>query len=296
LISSGLTIPRSRTNPKRPRRSDSGFVVGFLGLLHMEIVQERLEREYDLSHRHDRAQRRVSRVSHRRRRLCLSRIRPRCRSPQVIDRIEEPYDQVRASWRRPNMSATIMTLVHRAPRHVQGHATYIDPTSARWSSTWEMPLAEIILDFYRPAQDHQPRLCATTRLRPARTPEPATSSSSTCCSTARPSTRSRTIVHRDKVATSGGSKLCRPNCKETHSAAAVRGRHSGGDRHQGHRAHHRRVHLRNEDVLAKCYGGDISRKRKLLEKQKEGKKRMKQVGSVEIPQEAFLAVLSMEDE
>ena len=101
------------------------------------------------------------------------------------------------------------------------------------------------------------------------------------------------IVHRDKAYAYG--VLMTERLQEAHPAPAVRGADPGGDRRAHHRARDRSRAMR-KDVLAKCYGGDITRKRKLLEKQKEGKKRMKMVGRVEVPQEAFIAALSGDTE
>jgi GTP-binding protein LepA len=260
-----------------------GFRCGFLGLLHMEIVQERLEREHDLSlvttvpsvEYH---------VYHADGTMELIENPASMPQPGTVERVEEPY--VKARIMAPaEYIGPIMTL-GTDRRGVYLGMTYLD--TQRVEFDFEFPLAEIILDFfdrlktisrgyasldydlieYRPSE--------LVKLDMLINGDPVDAFS--------------VIIHRDKAYEWGRKiadklkELIPRQLFEVIIQAAI-----------GNKVIARTtVKALRKDVLAKCYGGDISRKRKLLEKQKEGKKRMKQVGSVEIPQEAFLAVLQVE--
>ncbi|MDQ3243343.1 MAG: translation elongation factor 4 [Gemmatimonadota bacterium] len=260
-----------------------GFRCGFLGLLHMEIVQERLEREYELDlvttvpsveYRVYRTDGDVQLIEN-----------PSLMPPStVINYIEEPY--VKARIMAPSdYIGPIMTLGTER-RGVYRNMTYLD--QARVEFDWEFPLGEIILDFFDRLKtisrgyaslDYELleyRRSDLVKLDMLINGEPVDAFS--------------VIIHRDKAYDWGRKiadklkELIPRQLFEVVIQAAI-----------GQKIIARTtVKPLRKDVLAKCYGGDITRKRKLLEKQKEGKKRMKQVGSVEIPQEAFLAVLQVE--
>ena len=262
-----------------------GFRCGFLGLLHMEIVQERLEREYNQNIINT-----VPNVEYRVTRTAGDVVlvdNPSTMPPLgEVAMVEEPF--VKAQVIVPvEYVGNIMKLCMDR-RGIYRNTTYLDPTRA--DITYEMPLSEIIFDFYD-------KLKSTSRgyasfdydLLDFRESDlvkldillNGESVDAFSC-----------IVHRDK-AHDWGKKLCGKLRKliprqmfDVAIQAAI------GSKVVARES----IAAMRKNVLAKCYGGDISRKRKLLEKQKEGKKRMKQVGRVEIPQEAFLAVLSMEDE
>jgi GTP-binding protein LepA len=262
-----------------------GFRCGFLGLLHMEIVQERLEREYN--------QRIINTVPN-------VEYRVSTRSGEVvlvdnpsympplgeIEKVEEPF--IRAQIIAPTEYVGNIMKLCMERRGVYKNTTYLDPTRA--DIHYEMPLSEIIFDFYDKLKsisrgyasfDYEFldfRESDLVKLDILLNGESVDAFS--------------TIVHRDK-AHEWGKKLCTKLRKliprqmfEVAIQAAIGSKVVARET----------ISAMRKNVLAKCYGGDITRKRKLLEKQKEGKKRMKQVGRVEIPQEAFLAVLSMEDE
>ncbi|HXT14875.1 MAG TPA: translation elongation factor 4 [Gemmatimonadaceae bacterium] len=260
-----------------------GFRCGFLGLLHMEIVQERLEREFDLDlvttvpnvEYH---------VYHTDGTMELLESPAKLPDPGVIDRIEEPY--VKARIMAPaEYIGPIMTLGTER-RGVYKNMTYLD--TSRVEFDWEFPLAEIILDFFDKLKtisrgyaslDYdmlEYRESNLVKLDMLINGDPIDAFS--------------VIIHRDKSYEWGRKiadklkELIPRQLFEVAIQAAI-----------GNKVIARSsVKALRKDVLAKCYGGDITRKRKLLEKQKEGKKRMKQVGAVEIPQEAFLAVLQVE--
>ncbi|TVQ10439.1 MAG: elongation factor 4, partial [Balneolaceae bacterium] len=255
-----------------------------LGMLHMEIIQERLEREFDMS-----IITTVPNVEYQvqgRGKEFLVDNPSDMPDAGDIDQVLEPY--IKAQFIAPSeYIGTIMKLCQDR-RGVYVNTIYID--TKRVDITYELPLAEVVFDFYD-------RLKSITRgyasldyefigLRPGNmvrldillNGEEVDALSS--------------IVHRDK-AYEWGKKLCAKlkeliprQMYEVVVQAAIGNKVIARDS----------VRALRKDVLAKCYGGDVSRKRKLLEKQKEGKKRMKQVGSVEIPQEAFLAVLSMNND
>ncbi len=260
-----------------------GFRCGFLGLLHMEIVQERLEREYelDLVTTVPSVEYRVYRTDGE---MQLIENPSKMPPSTVIDYVEEPY--VKARIMAPaDYIGPIMTLGTER-RGVYRNMTYLD--QARVEFDWEFPLGEIILDFFD-------RLKTISRGYASLDYEMLEYRTSDLVKldmliNGDPVDAFSVIIHRDKAYEWGRKiadklkELIPRQLFEVIIQAAV-----------GQKIIARTtVKPLRKDVLAKCYGGDISRKRKLLEKQKEGKKRMKQVGSVEIPQEAFLAVLQVD--
>ncbi|HEU4763652.1 MAG TPA: translation elongation factor 4, partial [Gemmatimonadales bacterium] len=261
-----------------------GFRAGFLGLLHMEIIVERLEREFNLDliatvptveyhvYATDGQMLPVENPSH-------------LPEPGVIDRIEEPYVKGRilapADYIGPIMK------LGGDRRGVYLGMKYIDPTRVEFD--WEFPLGEIVLDFYD-------KLKSATRGYASFDYEPAGY---------RPSELVKldmlingdaidafsVIIHRDKAYEYGRKVAEKLKELIPRQLFAVAIQAAIGPKVIARET----ISALRKDVLAKCYGGDVTRKRKLLEKQKEGKKRMKQIGSVEIPQEAFLAVLLVEE-
>jgi len=260
-----------------------GFRCGFLGLLHMEIVRERLEREFnlDLVTTVPSVEYHVFKTDGTEVLVENPALMP---SAAVIDRVEEPF--VRARIMAPaDYIGPIMTLGTER-RGVYKGMHYVDTT--RVEIAWEFPLAEIILDFFDRLKsisrgyaslDYEMleyRASDLVKLEMLINGDPVDAFS--------------VIIHTDKAYDWGHKiavklkELIPRQLFEVAIQAAI-----------GQRIISRTtVKPLRKDVLAKCYGGDISRKRKLLEKQKEGKKRMKSVGSVEIPQEAFLAVLQVD--
>jgi GTP-binding protein LepA len=260
-----------------------GFRCGFLGLLHMEIVQERLTREFDL----DLVQT-VPSVEYKVYKTdgTMELVENPALMPNsaVVDYIEEPY--VKARIMAPaDYIGPIMTLGNER-RGVYKNMTYLDQSRVEFD--WEFPLGEIILDFFDRLKsisrgyaslDYEMleyRASDLVRLDMLINGE-AIDAFSVICHTDKAYDWGRKIADKLK-------ELIPRQLFEVVIQAAI-----------GTKVIARQtVKAVRKDVLAKCYGGDISRKRKLLEKQKEGKKRMKQVGSVEIPQEAFLAVLQVD--
>jgi GTP-binding protein LepA len=261
-----------------------GFRCGFLGMLHMEIVQERLEREYDqaivttlpnveyIVYKKDGTHLVVDNPAH---------------MPELgeIDYIEEPY--IKAQIVTPSDYVGGIMKLSMDKRGIYKNTSYIDPTRA--DLQYEFPLSEIIFDFYDKLKsisrgyaslDYEflgYRKSDLSKLEIMLNGEKVDSLS--------------VIVHKEKAYDWGRrvasklKELIPQQMFEIAIQAAI-----------GSKVISRTtVKALRKNVLAKCYGGDITRKRKLLEKQKEGKKRMKQVGNVEIPQEAFLAILQIDD-
>ncbi|NCD04616.1 MAG: elongation factor 4 [Spirochaetia bacterium] len=262
-----------------------GFRCGFLGLLHLEVIQERIEREFDLSIVFTSPS--VEYKVHLKKNNEIVEIDNPLEYPDqmLVEYSEEPY--IRANVITPaEYIGPIMNLAMEK-RGVQTNMSYLD--SKRVELQYEMPLAEVLFEFYD-------RLKSISRGYASFDYEVIGYRRTDLV-------RLDILVNGDQVdalsqlvfrgnAVSRGKVVCQRLKNEIHKQqykiaiqAAIGGQIVSRETITAYR----------KDVTAKCYGGDISRKRKLLEKQKEGKKRMKMVGSVEIPQEAFLAVLKSDD-
>jgi GTP-binding protein LepA len=268
--------------PETSQALGFGFRCGFLGLLHMEIVRERLEREFDLDLLVT-----APNVAYRVKPLNGEWVEVHTPAdlPDSFDEVEEPY--IRASIIVPKEFVGAVMELCNDRRGKFDHLEYL--SEQRVHLTYELPLAEIVLDFYDQLKSRtrgyasfdydlagfRPGNLARVDILVAGEPVDALS----------------LIVHRDFAFERGKMLVEKLREEIPRQMFDVAIQAAIGARIIARET----VKARRKDVLAKCYGGDITRKRKLLEKQKAGKKRMKQVGGVEVPQEAFLAVLNLGD-
>lgn len=261
-----------------------GFRVGFLGLLHMEVIKERLEREFglDLIATAPSVEYHVYKTNKEMVSVHSPQDMP---DPSEIDHIEEPY--LRATIMiPPDYVGAVMelTVAHRGTFKTMN---YISPTTVE--QIWEIPSSELILDYFDQLKSRTKGYASLDYEFDEY--KPGSLQKLDILLSGKPIDALSFIVHKDK-AYDRGRVLCEKlkdiipqQMFEVPIQAAVGGRVLA----------RQTVRAKRKDVLAKCYGGDISRKRKLLEKQKEGKKRMKAIGSVEVPQEAFMAILKVDE-
>jgi GTP-binding protein LepA len=262
-----------------------GFRLGFLGLFHMEIVQERLEREYDMDiiFTAPSVEYRVAKTDGTTITIDSPAALP---DPTLIEHIEEPWCELRIFTPSEYIGAVLDLVTKR--RGELKNQSWLD--TKRVEVTTLIPLSEIIVDFYNDlkartrgyaSMDYtldQYRISDMVKLDILVNQQPVDALS--------------VIVHRDDAFPKGQRLVSKMKdiiprqMFEVPIQAAVGNKVISRANVRGMR----------KDVLSKCYGGDISRKKKLLEKQKEGKKRMKMVGSVEIPQEAFMSILKLDEE
>ena len=260
-----------------------GFRCGFLGLLHMEIVRERLEREFDLDLLIT-----APNVAYRatKRDGVVVEVHNPAEMPREVDTVEEPYVKASVIVPKDYVGPVMELATDRRGRF--DHMEYLN--EGRVLLSYELPLGEIVLDFYD-------QLKSRTR---------GYASFDYDLAGFRPGDLTRVdilvggeqvdalslVVHRDAAYDRGRQLVERLREEIPRQLFDVAVQAAIGSRVIARET----IKAKRKDVLAKCYGGDITRKRKLLEKQKKGKKRMKQVGGVEVPQEAFLAVLNLGDE
>jgi GTP-binding protein LepA len=272
--------------PETSQALGFGFRCGFLGMLHMEIIQERLEREFNQT-----VITTVPNVSFyayttREKDTKIIVNNPsQMPDPSRLDRVEEPY--IRAQIiSLPDYIGNIMSLCLNK-RGTLINQNYLTPT--RVELIFEMPLAEIVFDFYDKLKSST-RGYASFDYQPLDYRESDIAKMDILLNGDKVDALSA-LIHRSR-AQDFGRKLCAklkelvPTQQFVIAIQAAMGAKIVA---------RETISAQRKDVTAKCYGGDISRKRKLLEKQKEGKKRMRQIGNVEVPQEAFLAVLKLDD-
>ena len=261
-----------------------GFRLGFLGLLHMEIIQERLEREFDLT-----LVTTVPNVAYHVRTTdgTVLAIENASKVPAAneIDVFEEPYIEADIMCPTEYLSAVIDLCKRKRGVHVR--VDYID--ARRCMAVYQMPLGEIVLDFYdklktvtRGYGSLEYRLIGfrasdLVKLDILLNGEPVDALSS--------------VVHRERAVWTGRQLASRLRKAIPRQQFEVAIQAAIGNRVIVRET----IKALRKNVTAKCYGGDITRKRKLLERQKEGKRRMKQIGTVEVPQEAFMALLQVKD-
>src|SRR4051794_37195067 len=269
--------------PETSQALGFGFRCGFLGLLHMEIVRERLEREFDLDlivTAPNVAYRVLTKAGEE------VEVHNPSEMPREIERVEEPY--IKASIIVPKDFVGPVMELNNDRRGRFDHMEYL--SEQRVHLTYELPLAEIVLDYYDQLKSRTRGYASfdydIVGFRPGklvRVDVLVAGESVDALSL---------IIHRDSAYERGRALVERLQKEIPRQQFDVAIQAAIGARVIARET----VKARRKDVLAKCYGGDISRKRKLLEQQKAGKKRMKQVGMVEVPQEAFLAVLNLNGE
>jgi GTP-binding protein LepA len=261
-----------------------GFRCGFLGLLHMEIIQERLEREYNQTVITTVPN--VSFIAYTTRGEKIQVNNPaQMPEPTALDRIEEPFIKAQIIT-KPDYIGNIMTLC-LGKRGILINQSYLTPT--RVELVFEMPLTEIVFDFYDKLKS-QTRGYASFDYHPIGYRDADIVKMDILLNGDKVDALSA-LIHRSR-----GQEFGRKLCEKLKELVPRQQFQIAIQAAIGAKVVAREtISAMRKDVTAKCYGGDISRKRKLLEKQKEGKKRMRQIGNVEVPQEAFLAVLKLDD-
>ena len=279
-----LNDPALLWEPEKSHALGFGFRVGFLGLLHMEVVKERLEREFnlDLLATAPSVEYHVFKQGGEMMSLHSPQEMP---DPGEIEHIEEPYLKAKILIPPDYVGAVMDLTVARRGTFVT--MNYLSQNTVEM--LWEIPLSELIMDYFDKLKSNTKGYASLDYDFAGYKPSQLVKLD--ILLSGKPIDALSFIVHKDKaydrgrVLTEKLKEIIPRQMFEVPIQAAIGGRVLARET----------VKAKRKDVLAKCYGGDISRKRNLLEKQKQGKKRMKAIGNVEVPQEAFMAILKVDD-